>query len=238
MKFLITICARAGSKRVKNKNIRSLAGKPLINYAIDLAKAWKKSARIVCSTDSEEIARAAKKAGAEVPFMRPDELASDSAGKVGVIRHAFNECEKIFGEKYDFVVDLDVSSPVKTVSDLDTCLKIFEEKKPEMLFSVTKARRSPYFNMVELNDKGFAVLCKKPSKPILRTQDTPAVYDMNAAIYFYSRSFLLDESKNNTLASDRTCIYVMPEISAVDIDSELDFKYIEFLITNGVVKLC
>ena len=134
MKILVTICARSGSKRVKNKNIRNLAGKPLIKYAIDLAIKWNKGDKIICSTDSQQIADIAKKSGAEVPFIRPKELASDKSGKVDVIRHALMKCEELFNEKYDLIVDLDVSSPIKTKEDLDKCLQIFKDKKPDIIF--------------------------------------------------------------------------------------------------------
>lgn len=237
MKILVTICARAGSKRVKNKNIRKLAGKTLIKYAIDLSKVWGKADRIVCSTDSKKIADIAEQNGIEVPFIRPKELSSDTAGKVDVIRHSFLQCEKIYNEKYDLIVDLDVSSPIKTKKDLDNCLKIFKEKEPDILFSVTKAHRNPYFNMVEINPQGYAELSKKTEKTVLRNQDTPNVYDMNASIYFYNRSFLLDPTKNHPLSTNKAMIYEMNEISGIDIDTEMDFRYMEFLIKNKIVSL-
>ncbi len=237
MNMIISICARGGSKRIKDKNIQEVCGKPLVAYAVDLAKKWGKGKRIVCSTDSEKIAEIAKAHGAEVPFMRPAELASDAAGKVAVIRHLHKACEEIYGEKIDCVVDLDATNPLKTVEDLNNCLKIYEEKKPEILFTVTNARRNPYFNMVEAKDDGFVKLSKTPEKTILRTQDTPKVYDMNAAIYFYSREFLLDPNKTHPLKSDKAAISVMDEITAVDIDTEFDLKYVEFVLNNNVVKI-
>ena len=146
-------------------------------------------------------------------------------------------CEEVYNERYDLVIDLDITSPLRTTKDLDNCLKIFLEKKPDVLFSVVPARRSPYFNMVELNAKGFAEVSKKPAKTILRRQDAPSVYDMNASIYFYSRSFLLNESVNYVLSTDKAAIYVMKDESSIDIDNELDFKYVEFLIKEKVIKL-
>ena len=199
MNVLITICARAGSKRIRNKNIITIAGKPLMTYTIEIAKKWGKAKRIICSTDSEEIAQIAKANGIDVPFYRPKELASDSAGKVDVIRHALESAERIYEEQFDLVVDLDVTSPLRTTHDLDSCLQVFMEKNPEVVFSVTKARRNPYFNMIEVNDQGFAVL-SKPASALLRTQDAPPVYDMNASIYFYSRNFLLDNGNKSPLS--------------------------------------
>jgi len=237
MNILVTICARGGSKGVKNKNIRELDGKPLIYYTIEAAKKWGKATRIVCSTDSQQIAEVAKECGAEVPFMRPPELATDSAGKVPVIRHALLECQRIYGEKYDLVVDLDVTSPIRTSKDLDGCLKLYEEFHPDVVFSVLDARRNPYFNMVETIDKdGFAVLCKDAGK-VLRRQDAPKVYDMNASIYFYNPEFLLSSEDVSIHSAKKKMVYVMQETSAMDIDSELDFKIMEILLKEKVVSL-
>jgi len=237
MNILITICARKGSRGVKDKNIRELNGKPLIAYTIEVAKRWGKAKRIVCSSNSDEIIEIAKKYGAEVPFVRPEELATDTSGKIPVIRHAFTESEKIFNEKYDLIIDLDVTSPIRKVEDLDNCLEIFKTKNPEILFSVTKAARNPYFNMVELKEDGFAVLSKPTGKDILTRQSSPEVFDMNASIYFYSKEFLMDESKMHPLSSNRAAIYEMDPKFCIDIDTELDFRYIEFLIKEKVVNI-
>lgn len=237
MNILVTICARKGSKRLKNKNIRNLAGKPLLFYAIDLAKEWGAAKRIICSTDSEKIASMAEERGIEVPFMRPAELADDHAGKVDVLRHALKKCEELYDEKYDVLVDLDVTSPIRNKDDMNKCLEIFEKKKPESLFSVTKARKNPYFNVVERKPDGEIVLSKPKDAFILRNQDCPEVYDMNAAIYFYDRKFLLNESNVHPLSVENVELYVMDEIAAFDIDTDLDFKIVEFLIKNEDMKL-
>lgn len=234
--LLITICARGGSKGVKGKNIRNLAGKPLIYYTIKQAIDWGKAKYIVVSTDSEEIAQIAKQFGAEVPFIRPDDLATDSAAKVPVIRHALISCEKIYQEKFDCVMDLDVTSPIRKVSDLEKAYHLFLEKRPKTLFSVVNARRNPYFNMVELDKYGKANYSKLPDKNFDRRQDAPQVYDMNASIYIYDRNFLLDEG-NIRPVSDNSIIYEMDEISRTDIDSEIDLKFVEFLLKENVISL-
>lgn len=231
--LLITICARGGSKGVKNKNIRDLAGKPLIYYTIKQVKQWNRGKHIVVSTDSKEIAEIAKEYGAEIPFMRPQELANDTAGKVAAIRHALISCEEIFGETYETVMDLDVTSPVRTVQDLENAYKLFLEKLPKTLFSVVPAHRNPYFNMVEETEDGKVKLCKKGD--FARRQDAPTVYDMNASIYIYDRSYLLEG--NESAISDNSIVYIMGEKSRTDIDCELDFKFIEFLVREGVINL-
>ncbi len=236
MKILVTICARAGSKRIKNKNLRYLAGKPLIEHTIDIAKKWNKANRIICSTDSDQIASIAKAKGISVPFIRPSHLASDTSGKLPVVRHALKESELRYGEKYDLVVDLDVTSPIRKLADLDACLQVLLRKNAEVVFSVTKARRNPYFNMVEINSDGFAMKSKKTEDPILRSQDAPLVYDMNASIYFFKRQFLLDEQNGYVLDSKRSAVYAMDDLSAFDIDNEIDLKFVEFLIKNNMVE--
>ena len=236
MNILITVCARAGSKRIKNKNLIPLAGKPLILYTIEIAKKWGKAKRIICSTDSDEIAKIARENGIEVPFQRVQELSSDTAGKVEVIRDALKRSEEIYSEKFDLVIDLDATSPLRTTKDLDKCLEIFNEKHPEVIFSVTRARRNPYFNMVELNKEGYVTLSKQSNKPLLRTQDAPQVYDMNASIYFYSRDFLLDKKNGSPLSSKKTLMHVMDDVSAFDIDGKHELQYIEYLISNGVFR--
>jgi len=231
--ILIVIAARGGSKGLKNKNIRLLAGKPLIAYTVEQAVNWGKADDIVCSTDSLDIANVARKSAAKVPFLRPKSLSGDCMAKIPVIRHAFVTCEKIYEKKYDIVVDLDVTAPVRKITDLDNCLKLFRKRRPETLFSVIKSRKNPYFNMVEEKADGTVALCKKPNKLVSARQNAPKVFDANASIYFYSRGFLMDKSKNGVV-SDKSIVYVMDEISGFDIDSEIDFNFVEFLIKKGV----
>lgn len=231
MKILGTICARGGSKGVINKNIRDLAGKPLIAYTIEYFKKWGKANRIVCSTDSEIIADIAKKYGAEIPCMRPKELAADTTSKLHVLQHIIKCCEQQDNVKYDIIVDLDPTAPLRKQKFLEEASKKFRESDANNLYSVCRARKNPYFNMVELDEKGYAHLCKKSN--VVRRQDASPVYELNASIYVYNRDFLI---KTNTLHSDKTIIYEMPEEASNDIDTEIDFQFVEFLIKNEVFK--
>ncbi len=231
MRILGTICARGGSKGVKNKNIRELAGKPLIAYAIEYLTKWKKADRIVCSTDSEQIAKIAKKYGAEIPYLRPAELASDDTSKIHVLQHLVNFCEKQDNIKYDKIVDLDPTAPLRKKSFLEEAFKKFIDSDAYNLYSVCKSKKNPYFNLVEVGENGYAHLCKQSN--VVRRQDAVAVFEMNASIYIYNRDFLM---KTNTLHSDKTIIYEMPEVPSIDIDTELDFIFVEFLIKNEVFK--
>lgn len=232
--LLITICARGGSKGVKGKNIRQLNGKPLIYYTIKQAKEWGKGKHIIVSTDSEEIAQVAKDCGAEVPFMRPVDLATDTISKIPAIRHVLNYCEAFYKEKYSLVMDLDPTSPVRKTSDLENSLSLFLKKKPKTLFSVVPAHRNPYFNMVEEDLEGKAHLSK--TGVFFSRQSAPKAYDMNASIYIYARAFLIDE-ENMQPISDNSIIYIMDEFSRTDIDSELDFKFIEYLVKEHIITL-
>jgi N-acylneuraminate cytidylyltransferase/CMP-N,N'-diacetyllegionaminic acid synthase len=231
MRVIGTICARGGSKGLKDKNIRKIAGKPLIGFTIDFLKKWGKANRIVCSTDSEKIASIAKKFGAEIPIFRPIKLATDKASKINVIKHIVKYCEDQEDNKYDIIVDLDPTAPLRKLRYLNEAFKKFITSDADNLYSVNQARKNPYFNMVELNNKGYAQLCKKSN--VVRRQDAEKVYEINASIYLYKRDFLL---KTNTLHSDKTIIYEMPVISSCDIDSELDFLFVEYLINNRVFK--
>lgn len=229
MKILCTICARGGSKGVKNKNIRELKGKPLIAYTIETAMKWGKFNDIVISTDSEVIKDIALEYGGLVPFMRPDYLATDNAGKVAVIKHAVKYMEDI-GKFYDVVIDLDVTSPMRNTEDIDNAYRKLIESNLDIVYSVCEARKNPYFNMVELNEKEVPILCKIPNENVLSRQTAPRVYELNASIYVYKKDFLLS---TNTIHSNNAGIYVMPQDRSVDIDTEVDFKFVEFMMNNS-----
>jgi len=235
-RILVLVCARGGSSGLKNKNILSLAGKPLIAWTIKQALNWPSADRVVCSTENDEIADIARSAGAEVPFVRPAELATATASKGPVIRHALQACEAHFRAHYDLVVDLYPTSPLRTIEDLDKCLEIFDRFRPKTLFSVVPAQRNPYFNMVEANSNGTARLCKALDGPTFRRQDAPPVYAMNASIYFYRRDFILEDEDAHAI-NDDCRFFVMDPISGVDVDSSLDLQYLDFLVRENLVSL-
>jgi CMP-N-acetylneuraminic acid synthetase len=207
----------------------------LITYTIAQAKRWGKADKIMVSTDSPVIAKIAQKAGALVPFIRPAELAQDQSPKVPVLVHALKQAERLYHTRFEIIVDLDPTSPLRTTVDLDKCLTIFQQKKPTTLFSVTPARKNPYFNMVEVKKTGRIALIKNRKTGFFTRQSAPTVYDMNASIYFYNRAYLL--SKTPRIINPRCAFYVMDETSAVDIDREIDFLYVEFLQKKGLFHL-
>lgn len=227
VKVLCTICAREGSKGVPSKNIRLIAGKPLIVHTIEQALACSFITKTIVSTDGEEIAQIAREAGAFIPFLRPSELATDDASKGAVLQHAVRFLQEQ-GEKYDFVIDLDPTSPLRTVSDIEAAFHQFLESDANNLYSVTPARRNPYFNMIEVDGRGRPRLCKTLPKEVSNRQMAPPVYDLNASIYIYRTQFLLENPE--TLHSENTVVYIMPEERSIDIDTPLDFKLVELLL--------
>jgi len=225
--ILCTICARGGSKGVKNKNIRKINGKPLISYTIEQAKKSELFEYIVVSTDSDEIATIAQKFGAEVFFKRPAELANDSSGKLPAIRHALLESEEHYGKIFNSIIDLDATAPIRKTDDIVNAYNLFVNGDFENLITAVNARKSPYFNQIELDGDGKISLSKTPKKPILRRQDSPKIYDMNASIYIWKREALLN---SNLIINDKTGMYIMDEKSTFDVDTEIDFKIVEMLI--------
>ncbi|MCO5141925.1 MAG: acylneuraminate cytidylyltransferase family protein [Oligoflexia bacterium] len=239
MNLLITICARKGSKGLHLKNIRPLCGKPLIIHSIEVALGWQnqaiKTKEIIVSTDSDEISNIAKAAGAKVPFIRPSHLANDSSGKLPVISHAIEFLEKEKNEQYDLVLDLDPTAPIRSFKDLDVGLEEYLSKKPDICFSVTKARKNPYFNMVEKDKGGIVNTVKQlPNTHPLTRQSSPTVWDMNASVYFYNPYFL--RKKPSSLWEGKTACFEMPALSAYDIDTELDFSIVEMIMKKHLLK--
>ncbi len=233
MNILLTVAARGGSKGIKGKNIKDFFGHPLIAYTIDVAIKWKKATRVIVSTDSEKIANISRCYGAEIPFIRPASLAQDDTPKLEVLKHALNFFEQN-GEHFDILIDLDATAPFRDVEDLNNALEIFLRSNASSLISVTYARKNPYFNMVEIDENGFAHISKKPPKPVYSRQRAPVVYELNASIYIYR---VPDIFSMDTAISDKTVVYVMPQEKSIDIDSQMDWKFAEFLVKEGIVSL-
>ena len=224
-KVLCVICARAGSKRLKNKNSKLLFGKPLIYHTIKQAINSNIFDEIVFSSDSDKLRKLAIKFGAKAWFIRPKNLSNDKAAKMPVIRHAVLEAEKQFNNKYDFICDLDVTSPLRKINDIKNAFRKLKSSKQDMLISGNKSRKNPYFNMVEKNGKNSLKLVIKPKKFIIRTQDAPVVYDLNASIYFWKRRACFRQIGP---FCKKTYFYEMPYSRSVDIDSLSDFKMVDF----------
>lgn len=230
MKRICTICARAGSKGVQNKNLRVIAGKPLIAHSLLQARASGLFDAIACSSDSAEILAIAEEWGAQVLVKRPDEMAGDLAPKVPVIRHCVEVAERILRQEFQTCVDLDATSPLRLPEDIVGAVTLLEEHQISNVITGTPARRSPYFNVVECDPRGVARLSKVLPHTIARRQDAPACYDMNASIYVWQREALM---RHATLFLPDTRLYIMPEERSHDIDSALDLEIVSYLMERG-----
>lgn len=231
MSRFCTICARGGSKGVKNKNIRDLVGKPLIAYTLEQAQASHLFDLIVVSSDSPEILEVARRYGADLLVERPAQLATDTTAKLPVIRHCVEEAERFTGKLFDVVVDLDATSPLRLVEDIQGAVNLLESEKVSNVITAAPARRSPYFNLVELGEDGVVRLSKPLEKPIVRRQDSPKCFDMNASIYVWQRAALFDYP---TVFNSDTRLFIMPEERSTDIDNELDFLIVELLMKKRI----
>lgn len=228
--ILITLCARGGSKGIPGKNIKLINGKPLIGYTAEqaLALSEKLKATIELSTDSDEIAAIAGEQGIDTRYRRPAELATDSAGKIDVLYDVLRYSENVYKKKFDYLIDLDVSAPLRSVDDVLKGLDILQANADALnLFSVSKAHRNPYFNMVEKGSDGFYQLIKKGT--FKTRQESPEVLDMNASFYIYRKSFF--ESQCKSAITDRSLVFRMDHLS-FDLDEPLDFEFMGWLLEN------
>jgi N-acylneuraminate cytidylyltransferase len=225
------IPARGGSKGVPRKNIRPLAGKPLIAYAIETARASQLIERVVVSTDDAEIADVARRYGADVPFMRPAELARDDSPEWLTWQHAVRTLQASEGGRsIDAFVCVSPTSPLRAVQDVDACIQMLLDTDSDMVITVSRSERNPYFNMVVLDADGCARLVIKPERPIYRRQDAPVVYDITTVAYAFCPAFVL----RSTFEFDGNVrAVVVPAERAVDIDTELDFAFAEFLLSRA-----
>jgi len=234
MRILITICARGGSKGIPGKNIKLLNGKPLISYSINTARLFQNAfdgVSVVISSDSDEILSIAADYGLHSDYRRPEYLGGDSVGKIDVIEDVLKFTEAAEKDKFDYVLDLDVTSPLRNLKDLTDAFQILKSRPDALnLFSVSPANRSPYFNMVEQKEDGFFSQVKKPVDMIFTRQSAPKVFDMNASFYFYSDAFF--SLGYRSAITERSMIYVVPHI-CFDLDQQIDFDFISYLLANN-----
>ena len=224
MNVLITICARAKSSRLPGKNTRMLHGKPLFKWTFDVAQ--KMPYQVVVSSDDDTILASAKFDYNFQIIRRPAHL--DDVGKIAQIRDALIIMEHQTGKEYWKVVDLDITNPMRTVDDVEDCIK---ESGGGVLVSVTNARKNPYFNQIPKQEYPEDMIeITKMGGPIefIKSQNAPKVYDLNACIYVYGREFLL--SGATSPINEKTLIHVMPDHTFCDIDTDLDFRIVDFLM--------
>jgi CMP-N,N'-diacetyllegionaminic acid synthase len=233
MKILCTICIRAGSTSVKNKNIKKMNKRPLAYYTIMQAKKSGVFEDIVVSTDSKKYQKITNNYGIKNFFLRPKHLSTNKSPKIPVIRHALSEAEKFYNKKYDLIVDLDVTSPLRLIKDIKLALRYFIKSKSNLLFSVNESRINPYFNSVEIKrDKSIKPI-KNLGYKIKRRQDAPKVYDLNASIYIWKRKTLISK---DTLFVKKNSMYIMPNNRGYEVDTESDFKIVSYLMKNDIFR--
>lgn len=228
-RILAIIPARAGSKRLPNKNLLPLAGKPLIAWSIDAARQSRYVDDVVVSTDSEKLMEIAGQYGAEVPFRRPDELASDTATSNAVILHCLEFLIEQ-GRRYDLVILLQPTSPLRTAEDIDHAFELFEQKNALGVISVCECEHTPLWSNILPEDASLARFIRQDIKG-MRSQDLPAYYRFNGAIYIFNvRQFL---EQNGIFYHPDVYAYAMDARSSVDIDNRLDFSFAEFLMAQA-----
>lgn len=223
------IFARGGSKGLPGKNIRPLGGKPLICWAIEHALAVPRIDRVIVSTDSAEIADIAATAGAEIPFLRPSELAQDTSPEWFAWRHVLSFLRDTEGALPRAMVSIPTTAPLRLPADIDRCLDAFEAGGLDIVVTVTHAHRSPYFNMVRAQDDGTVRLVIPPKDAIVGRQQAPAVYDMTTVAYVARPEFVLNS--NGVFDGRVGSVHIPPE-RAIDIDTLLDFQIAEFLLSR------
>ena len=225
-KYTAFIFARGGSKGLPDKNILEIGGVPLIAWSIKHAKSCSSIERVIVSTDSEKIKAIALEYGADVPFMRPAELATDTASELDAWRHAIKELERIDGRYPEIIISLPATSPLRISSDIDRALERYSEGDVDVVIGVTDAHRNPYFNMVERKNRSY-VISKKSTKTFFSRQKLPKVFEMNASIYIFKRNSLIIK---NELFTDKTSIFLMPRERSIDIDDDFDWEIAKMII--------
>ena len=214
------VFARGGSKGVPGKNLKLLGERPLLAYPIETALASGLFERIIVSTDSQDIADAARRYGAETPFMRPPELATDTASEWMAWQHALGETERLYGT-IDMFVSLPATSPFRSPGDVRRCVERLEASPAvDIVITGRKAERSPWFNMVRLNNEGLARVVNEPDGHIVRRQDAPQVFDVTTVAYAARPSFILSTTR---LWDGRVGFVEIPAERALDIDTPFDF---------------
>jgi CMP-N-acetylneuraminic acid synthetase len=223
------IFARGGSKGLPNKNIRPLLGKPLIQWTIETAFAVPEISRVIVSTDSLEIAEVAVSCGAEVPFIRPDYLSSDTAAELDAWRHALTFLRDEESAMPSMMVSLPVTAPLRAVEDVSNAIQLFCSTDSDLVVAVSEAQRNPYFNMLVKEHDLFKL--GNSSVNVSRRQDAPDYYDLSTVVYVAGADFILS---CNRILDGKTRAIVIPKVRALDIDDLDDFELADFYLNKRI----
>jgi len=224
--ILAVIPARAGSKSIPQKNIRYLLGKPLIAWTIEEAKKSKYIDKLILSSENKKIIEISKIYGCEVPFIRPSELAQDDTPGIAPIKHAI---KFYVNTKFDYIICLQCTSPLRMVKDIDNAIELCIESNTNSLVSVCEVKHHPYW-MKTIDKNGHLSNLIDGDVEYFRRQDLPKIYRLNGAFYMATPDIILG---TNSWFTPNTKFFIMNEISSIDIDSELDFLFAEFLLKNS-----
>ena len=229
-RVLAITLARGGSKSVPKKNIREIKGIPLIAYTINEAKKSKFISRYIVSTDNEEIRQVAIKCGVDVPFLRPAEFSSDTASSVSALQHAVDWIENHDQIKYDFVIELMCTNPMKIASDIDACISKLITSKADSVIAVHKLDDHHPARIKKIVNDKIVDFCL-PETPEMRRQDLkPDAYIRSGSIYALKRDHLMIEGQRFGSFNSRP--YILPPERAVNVDTEIDFLIAEQLLNN------
>ena len=224
MNTFALIPARGGSKGIPRKNVKQIAGKPLIVWTIEAALRSSLLSAVVVSTDDDEIAEIARGAGAQVPFMRPAELAQDQTPGLAPVLHALDQLPH-----YDSVLLLQPTSPLRATEDIDGCLGLVSQREASSVVSVTEAVTHPYWTYRLDADQTMTRFVD--AELIARRQDLPPVFALNGAMYFAEANWL---RRSSSMVSAETLAYVMSREHSIDLDTPLDWKFAELLLKESL----
>jgi len=221
--LLGVIPARGGSKGIKNKSLRKVLNKPLISYTIDHALTYREIYKTIVTSDSPKIVKVARQYGAEVPFLRPKELAQDSTPMLDVLKHALLYCDRLYSVRIKGIVLFDPTSPVRKKSDIEKMINIFLDKEPDLVIAAARSKRNPHFHMLKVNRYGYAQSASKGN--FTRRQDAPVVFDITNTCWIFSRRAVLRRWRmpRRTILHEIDGFYV-------DIDCEEDLKFFEYFL--------
>ena len=230
MKIICFIGARGGSKGVPGKNIRTLGDKPLIAHTIEKSLDSNLFDHVIVSTEDPEIAKIAKQYGAEVPFMRPKNLAKDTTGFAEVMIHGITKLKKL-GYEFDIFVNRDCTVPFIRNSDIKKAINLFKKKNPHAVYGVYQQHFNPYFNIMEKDSSGFLKICKKLKNRPKSRQEAPAVYQLNGLFVFDVNIFL----KYKTPILPKSLPVEIPSECGLMIDTEIEFRLAELILKNKLI---
>lgn len=224
MNIVGLICARGGSKGIKNKNLLKINDISLVGRSIIQAKRCLLINKVYVSTDSIKIKNEAEKHGASVPFLRPKKISGDKTSEILVWRHFINYIEKKI-KKIDYIVSVPPTAPLRTTKDINECLRVAMKNKADVVLTGSISHRNPYFNMVKIKNKKISLVCSS-KKNIVRRQDAPKCYDLTTVCYVFRPDYIKNHSN---LFSNKTRLVIIPKERSLDIDNNFDYELAKFL---------